>query len=79
MRGRGAVAGSMKAQRGRKGLIACGEIIPSKRSKTEKAAAKKVIDQSFADYKNKVMHVSAAGIQPNIESNETSHSFVGKE
>lgn len=32
--------GSMKAQRGRKGLIAEGEIIPAKRSKTEKKAAK---------------------------------------
>jgi len=44
--------GSMKAQRGRKGLIAEGEVIPAKRSKTEKTAAKAEMGKIIEEMRN---------------------------
>lgn len=50
----GSGRGSMKAQRGRKGLIAEGEIIPAKRSKTEKTEAKAEMGKIIEQMRNSV-------------------------
>lgn len=51
-RGSAGGRGNMKAQRGRKGLIAVGEVIPAKRSKTEKKAAKEEMGQIIEKMRN---------------------------